>query len=108
MKRLLILILLLAMAGVVYATPSVLRSYTWNDHKYTVIQLDNGNRMEIKGAVAMTDEEALSKAAATVAAEPVPLPDPVLLATCTKAQMKAEVLKRGYTALDLGLGQVEP
>lgn len=103
MKRLSILIGVAVLAGAALAAPKPLRYYDWNGKRYTVYQMDDGSRVEIKGKP--TDDASVFLAKATAIANmPVPTePRIVTLENCTKAEMVAEIKKRGYTAVDLGL-----
>jgi len=102
------LMLIAVLAGVALSSPRPLRSYDWNGKRYTIMQMDDGTTLEIKGKVTDTEGVFLAKAIVIASAVPPVEPRIVTLENCTKAEMKAEVARRHYTALDLGLGQVEP
>ena len=100
MKRILVVVVLFGLVAAAAAAPKAVRSYDWNDHRYTVV-VDAGRRVEIKGDLDMKADAAIA-AFALVPAPQVESP-PVLLATCSLAELTAEIVKRQLTAADLRL-----
>ena len=63
----------------------VLRTYEWNDHRYSVVERDDGSTIEIKGDPTMTDAQALAKV-------PMPPRSPVETAQSISAFSDTELL----------------
>lgn len=65
---------------------TIIRTHDWNGNTYTVVENDNGNRVEIKGPI----DTALAKAA-EIFSLPTPVVSPIEL---SDAQLLAEVSRR--------------
>lgn len=108
MKKWAILLMLL-LAPVGWGATKVLRTYDWNGHRYSVVQREDGSRVEIKGDLTMTTEQAIAKTPARVAETPAAAVEPGAMTDDQIRNVIAEAKRRGLLKEGVGnLGEVRP
>jgi hypothetical protein len=79
----------------------VLRSYGWGGHRYSVVEQDDGTRIEIKGDLKMTEEQAVAKVPRAVVI--LEQPSKGIISAFSDQEITAEVSRRKLVVKGLAI-----